>query len=207
MLTDLIDFVVNLINTLGYTGLAISIFIESFFAPIPSELILPFAGFLSRTGELNIFIVILIAGVASSLGSFPFYLLGLWGNKVVIDNFLKKYGKYLFIKEEDVDKGVAFFTRHGEATVFFGRLVPIIRTVISFPAGITGMNMAKFLAFTFLGSTLWSALLVSLGYLMGSQWEKVKVWIEMYQNWVVYAVILGLLIYIFKKFRERVKAA
>src|SRR5690606_428059 len=101
---------------------------------------------------------------------------------VILNKFLAKYGKYFFISKEDVDKGVEVFDKYGNLVVLFGRLIPIIRTVISFPAGLAKMNFVQFISYTIVGSTIWSTLLISAGYLLGNRWEIVEGWIDTYQN-------------------------
>ena len=143
MIQSIIDWLVNAISTIGYPGVFISVFLESFFAPIPSEIILPFSGFVASTGKMDLIFVIVIATVAAYLGSLPFYFIGKWGEKPVI-NFINKYGKYLFIQQKDVDKVFGAFDKYGKGVVFFGRLIPMIRTLISFPAGVAKMKFARF---------------------------------------------------------------
>lgn len=205
MIVDIINWMVTIIENVGYFGVFISMFIESFFAPIPSELVLPFAGFITSKGGMSLPIVIIVAGVASSLGSLPFYFLGYWGNDLVLNRFINKYGKYLFISQEDVKKGVDFFNKHGSGIVLTGRLIPIIRTVISFPAGLTKMPLPKFLTYTLIGSTLWSGLLSILGYYLGSNWVIVEEWIATYQNLIIVVGAAFVLVYILYKLREKSK--
>ena len=130
MIEQFVDWLVKLIQTIGYPGVAISMFLESFFAPIPSEMILPFAGFVASDGSLNIYLVIIVASLAAYLGSLPFYFLGVWGQDW-INKFLEKFGKYLFISKKDVDLAYKAFDKYGNGIVFFGRLVPIVRTFVS----------------------------------------------------------------------------
>lgn len=202
MIVEIINWLITLIERIGYVGVFASMFIESFFAPIPSELILPFAGFLSNQGTMNIFLVIIIAGLASSLGSLPFYFLGYLGNEIVLNKFIGKYGKYFFISSKDVEKGVHIFKKYGKGVVLFGRLIPIVRTVISFPAGLAKMSFISFYIYTLVGSTLWSAFLALSGYYLGTQWEVVYVWVEQYQNVILLIGVFTLLVYIIHKIRE-----
>ena len=164
MITSFINWLVKIIEVLGYSGVALSMFIESFFAPIPSEIILPFSGFVAAQGSLNIYVVIIVATVAAYLGTLPFYFIGLWGEDVVL-KFLKKYGKYLFISQKDLDNGYKAFEKFGYGIVFLGRLIPIVRTVISFPAGASKMNFGIFSLFTLVGTLIWSSILAYTGYI------------------------------------------
>lgn len=201
MINTFIDWLVNLITAIGYPGVMLSMFIESFFAPIPSEIILPFSGFVASSGSLNIFLVILLASLAAYLGSLPFYLIGRWG-KDKVDMFLRKYGKYLFIKEEDLDKGYDIFNKHGKKMVFFGRLIPIIRTVISFPAGVADMNFGLFSLFTFAGTLIWSSILAGAGYLLGDNWDAISIYVSKYEKIILVILIVIAALFIARGIRN-----
>ncbi len=202
MISSFVDWLVNIIETLGYPGVALSMFIESFFAPIPSEIILPFSGFVASSGSLNLYLVILVATFSAYLGSLPFFIIGYLGEKSV-HKFLAKYGKYLFISEESVKQGYDAFDKYGNIFVLIGRVVPIVRTLISFPAGASKMNFWKFTIYTLLGTAVWSTILIVAGYLLGSQWENVSLYINKYENVIIIlmaVLVLGYIGYsIFKK--------
>jgi membrane protein DedA with SNARE-associated domain len=202
MIQSIIDWLVNAISTIGYPGVFISVFLESFFAPIPSEIILPFSGFVASSGKMSLVLVIIIATVAAYLGSLPFYFIGRWGEKPVI-NFINKYGKYLFIQQKDVDKVFGAFDKYGKGVVFFGRLIPMIRTLISFPAGVAKMEFARFSMYTLIGSLTWNILLTYAGYQLGDHWNVVSGWIEKYQNVILILIAVGLLLYIIRGIKSR----
>ena len=189
MISTFIDWLVNLITVIGYPGVMLSMFIESFFAPIPSEIILPFSGFVASSGALNIYLVVILASFSAYLGTLPFYLIGRWG-KGKVDMFLRKYGKFLFIKEEDLDKGYDIFSKHGNKMVFFGRLIPIIRTVISFPAGVADMNFALFSLYTFGGTLIWSSILAGAGYLLGDHWDTISTYVSKYEKIILVLLVI-----------------
>ena len=195
MISSVIDWLVNLIEVIGYPGVAIAMFIESFFAPIPSEIILPFSGFVAFGGSLNIYVVIVVATVAAYLGTLPFYFIGRWGNEFVME-FLKKYGKYLFISQEDLQKGFDAFEKYGGGIVFFGRLIPIVRTVISFPAGVSKMNFLQFSIYTLVGAGIWSSILASAGFFLGDRWDMVSVYVERYENVILILLLVVVAVYI-----------
>lgn len=197
MITSFIDWLVKIIEVLGYPGVALSMFIESFFAPIPSEIILPFSGFVASQGSLNIYVVILVATVAAYLGTLPFYFIGLWGEDVVL-KFLKKYGKYLFISQKDLDNGYKAFEKFGYGIVFLGRLIPIVRTVISFPAGASKMNFGIFSLFTLVGTLIWSSILAYTGYVMGGNWKIVSVYVDEYQKVIIGVLLVIFLLYVWR---------
>jgi len=194
MISSVIDWL-NLIEVIGYPGVAIAMFIESFFAPIPSEIILPFSGFVAFGGSLNIYGVIVVATLAAYLGTLPFYFIGRWGNEFVME-FLKKYGKYLFISQDDLKKGFDAFERYGGGIVFFGRLIPIVRTVISFPAGVARMNFAQFSIYTLVGAGIWSSILASAGFFLGDRWDMVSVYVERYENVILILLLVVVAVYI-----------
>lgn len=202
MIQSIIDWLVNAISTIGYPGVFISVFLESFFAPIPSEIILPFSGFVASTGKMDLVFVIVIATVAAYLGSLPFYFIGKWGEKPVI-NFINKYGKYLFIQQKDVDKVFGAFDKYGKGVVFFGRLIPMIRTLISFSAGVAKMQFARFSMYTLFGSLTWNILLTYAGYQLGDHWSVVSKWIEKYQNVILVLIIIAVLLYIIRGIKSR----
>lgn len=201
MITSFVDWLVNIIESFGYIGVALSMFIESFFAPIPSEIILPFSGFVASNGSLNIYVVVIVATIAAYLGTLPFYFVGYLGEKKVYD-LLDKYGKYLFISKDNLNKGYGVFEKHGNIFVLFGRVVPIIRTVISFPAGASKMNFGVFTLYTLLGTAVWSSLLATAGYFLGEKWDVVSVYISKYEKAVIVIILILLALYIVKGIRD-----
>lgn len=167
-----LHWVTAVIAALGYWGVGIGMAIESANIPLPSEVILPFGGYLVYTGRLDFWWTVLAGTVGGTLGSVGSYYLGLRGGRP----FLQKYGRYLGINQQKLALADRWFERYGEATVFFTRLMPIIRTFISLPAGIARMNFKKFVIYTFLGSLPWSILLVYAGYALGQNWQTLKPW-------------------------------
>ncbi len=202
MTQNFIDWLVNIISTLGYPGVALSVFIESFFAPIPSEIILPFSGFVASQGVLNIYLVIAIATLAAYLGTLTFYFIGLWGEKFVF-KFLDKYGKYLFIQRDDVDWVFSLFDKHGKKIVLIGRLIPIVRTLISFPAGVAKMNFTVFSIYTLIGSLVWNTILTSAGFFLGDSWELVSSYIAKYEKGILVVLLLIFVLYIMRGFLKK----
>lgn len=201
MITSFVDWLVNIIESFGYIGVALSMFIESFFAPIPSEIILPFSGFVASNGSLNIYIVILVAIVSAYLGTLPFYFIGYLGEEKVY-SFLDKYGKYFFISKDNLEKGYTVFEKYGNIFVLLGRVVPIIRSVISFPAGVSRMNFGVFTLYTLLGTAVWSSLLATAGYFLGEKWDIVSVYINKYEKGVIVVILVLVVLYIVKGIRD-----
>ena len=174
-----IPFLNSLYGAAGYIGVMVAMLIESAMIPLPSELILPYAGFLVSdpskiepiTGQpWSFWITVVVATIGNTLGSLIAYAIGAWGGRP----FLERYGRYLFIREHEIAAADRFFERFGAATVFFGRLLPIVRTFISFPAGVTRMPIGKFILFSTLGALPWSIALVWAGVQLGSNWATIR---------------------------------
>ena len=164
MIHEIANTIVSYVGDMGYWGIFLLMFLESTFFPFPSEIIMIPAGYLAFKGEMNLYMVILM-GILGSVGGalFNYYLAMTFGRK-----FILRYGKYFFIKEETLDKLDTFFVKHGEISTFTGRLIPGIRQLISLPAGLARMNMAKFSFYTAIGAGIWVIVLVAVGYLVGS---------------------------------------
>lgn len=172
------DLVTQIYDAVGYLGVAIWVAIESVVIPIPSELILPFAGFLVGTGDAiepltgqpwSYWLVVIAGTLGATAGALIAYAIGLYGGRPIVD----RWGRYLGITHADLDRAESFFARYGEAASFFGRLVPVVRSLVSFAAGISRMPLPKFVLFTFLGSLPFTAVLVFAGLQLGANWESV----------------------------------
>ena len=169
MLKDFALWVQGIIEGMGYPGLFIMITLESTMVPIPSLLVMPFAGYLASQGVFSLPVILIINSVAALTGSLLSYWLGAAGGKPL----LLKYGKWVLVRPKDIEKTEQYFQKHGGATVLVGRFLPVVRHLISIPAGIARMPLPKFLTQTFVGATIWGGGLMVLGYLLGSQWESV----------------------------------
>jgi membrane protein DedA with SNARE-associated domain len=167
VLESFAQWVQSIVRDVGYPGVFLLITLESTLVPIPSELVMPFAGFMASQGEFSLPVILVINSVGALLGSGLCYWIGVVGGKP----FLVKYGKYFLIRQHDLAKTEAFFARHGKKTILIGRFLPVIRHVISVPAGIARMPLRAFFLQTFLGSTIWGGALILLGYYVGSNWE------------------------------------
>jgi membrane protein DedA with SNARE-associated domain len=192
------DFFQHLIDSLGYFGVFLLLFIENIFPPLPSELIAPFCGYMAARGELNLPAVIVAAVIGSMAGQMPWYYAGrILGKKRVLA-LSAKYGRWLTVTPHEVDRVFGWFDRFGAASVFFGRMIPAIRAVISIPAGIAAMPLGKFLAYSLAGTTIWMGGLTYAGYRLGQNYELVEKYmgpgtkIVVVLVVVVYAVRLGL---------------
>jgi membrane protein DedA with SNARE-associated domain len=187
------NWVADILQQLGYVGLALLMLVENVFPPIPSELIMPLAGYLAAKKEL-FFVGVVIAGTAGSvLGALPLYYGGRrLGAKRAID-FADRHGRWLTLSGKHVERATQWLDRHGTWAIFFGRLIPGIRSLISIPAGIAKMNFALFLLLTTLGSALWTALLAGAGYWLGSRFERVDDVVGVVSNSILLIVVLAYL--------------
>jgi membrane protein DedA with SNARE-associated domain len=185
----LLDFFVMF----GYIGIAVAMAIESCCIPLPSELIMPLAGFLAFQGRLNLAGTALAGAIGCLVGSIVAYWIGATGGRTL----LLRYGRYVWISEHDADRADAFFARRGDATVFFARLLPIVRTFISLPAGIARMNFTRFSIYTFVGSLPWCFVLAYAGYKLGEHWKDVGKTLHEFDAVVVLLllVLFGLFVY------------
>src|SRR3989442_1489496 len=161
-------FIVATISALGYGGVVLLMAIESACVPLPSEIIMPFSGYLVSLGKMNLWAVSLAGAVGCVLGSLVAYWVGMYGGRPLIE----KYGRYLLISHHDLDLADRWFGRYGEAIVFTSRLLPVIRTFIAFPAGVARMNLTRFVLYTFAGSLPWCLGLAYVGQKLGEQWNK-----------------------------------
>jgi membrane protein DedA with SNARE-associated domain len=160
-------FIVSTISTLGYGGIILLMAIESACIPLPSEVIMPFSGYLVYTGEMNLWIVSVAGAVGCVLGSLVAYGVGIYGGRP----FIEKYGRYVLISHHDLDLADRWFNHFGEVIVFASRLLPVIRTFIAFPAGVARMNLKKFVIYTFIGSLPWCLGLAYAGQRLGQEWD------------------------------------
>ncbi|HEX2031621.1 MAG TPA: DedA family protein [Actinomycetota bacterium] len=167
MLEWLEHFITNTLGTYGYQAVFVLMVLESALIPIPSEVTMVFGGFLVSRGRLDFFWVGMLGAIANVVGSWLAYWLGLWGGRPLIE----RWGKYVFLRPHELDRAEAWFERHGEAAVFVSRLLPVVRTFISLPAGVARMPFGKFTVYTFLGCLPWTFALTWAGVLLGNNWE------------------------------------
>ena len=179
------DGIVSLVQSTGYLGVALLMFAENVFPPIPSELIMPLAGFSAARGELSLVLVVLSGTVGSLAGLLVWYYAGRALGLVRLKAWSARHGRWLTLSPGDVDRANDWFVRHGPAAVLLGRLVPAVRTLISVPAGVSGMRLAPFLAWSGVGTLIWSALLAGAGYLLEAQYAQVAAYLNPVSNAVV----------------------
>ncbi len=187
---QLSEWILMVMDKLGLVGVALLMFLENVFPPIPSELIMPAAGFAAAIGELSLISVIIAGTIGSVLGALPLYYLGSRLDETKLIRLTERYGKYLLITPKDIVSAQAWFDRHGKTVVFFGRMIPAIRSLISIPAGMARMSLLPFLMLTAMGSMIWSALLAYAGFVLGANYEKVGIYIESVSHYVVLLMVL-----------------
>ena len=168
------DWITNLIERMGYVGIALLMFLENLFPPIPSELIMPLSGFTASRGNLNIVGVILAGTVGSVAGALFWYHVGRWVGDDRLKRWADRHGRWITMTARDVEKADRWFDRHCHWAVLIGRLIPTVRTLISIPAGIFEMSLRRFLIFSTVGTLIWSAALAGAGYALGSRYETVS---------------------------------
>lgn len=194
ILHQLGDVAIHWINSIGYWGILLGMILESACIPIPSEVIMPFGGYLVLTGHLNILGVILIGTLGNILGSLIAYAIGYWGGK----RFINRFGKYVFLSKRHLDSAEKWFDKRGEITVFVSRILPAIRTFISLPAGIARMNLVKFLTYTAIGSLIWSVILTYVGYALGKNWKNIQNILHPI-TYLVVVIVLVILVFLIVK--------
>ena len=203
------EIIISIMESFGYLGILLLITIENVFPPIPSEVILLFAGFMTTKSKLTLVGVIIVSTIGSLIGAIILYLVGRLLNKERLIKIINgKIGKILRLSEKDILKADEWFSKKGTKTVFFCRFVPVLRSLISIPAGISGMNIPKFLIYTTIGSLIWNAVLSYMGMVTGENWEKILAVFETYSTVIKIILLIGVvvLIYIFYRKKQKTKA-
>jgi membrane protein DedA with SNARE-associated domain len=202
----MIVWVIEVISRLGYVGLVVLIALETVFPPIPSEVILPLAGFLTGQGRLSYVGAVAAATLGSLLGGMAFYMLGQAVGEYRLRQFFKRFGRWILLNEQDVDAAHAWFEQYGALAVLLGRLVPGVRSYVSIPAGLARMSVLRFVLLTALGSAIWNGVLIGLGWWVGDRWEQVGHYVESLGQ-LVPLVIVPLLVYFgWRRIRGRLAA-
>lgn len=201
------QFILHIIEQFGYFGVFFLILIENVFPPIPSEVILLISGFFSSYTSLSVFYMILASTLGSFLGAIILYYIGKIFNKERLKKIVNgRLGKILFLKENDIDKADEWYDNKENKSVFFCRFVPIVRSLISIPAGMSEMPMGKFIIYTICGSMIWNTVLICLGYRLGSNWEYVLTILDKYQMVVIVILVIIFGYVIIKFYRKKRKS-
>lgn len=191
------EWVLSIMAKFGYFGIIFAMFAENIFPPIPSEIIMPAAGFAASKGDLSIILVILSGTLGAVIGALPLYYFGSVFDEPRLVAFTKKFGKYVFVHPDDIRAANAWFDKHGKKAVFFGRMVPGVRSLISIPAGMNKMPLLPFLTLTALGASIWTAILAFAGYYLGQNYEVFARVLAPYSKAIILLVVIlivGLLI-------------
>ncbi|MGY1490064.1 DedA family protein [Methylobacillus pratensis] len=190
-------WIIGIISTMGYGGIVLLMAIESACIPLPSEIIMPFAGYLVFTGELTLWGVALAGAVGCVVGSIPAYYLGMFGGRPLVE----KYGKWVLISHHDLHLADRWFAKYGDIIIFIGRLLPAVRTFIAFPAGVARMHLGKFIAYTFVGSLIWCFLLAYAGMKFGQHWESLEVYFHQFHIVLVVVGVIFAVWYVRRHFK------
>lgn len=189
----------EIIGKAGYAGIFLLSFLESAAIPIPSEVVIPFSGFLAVSGEFNIWGVVIVATIANLAGSLVLFLIGKSGGRRILEH----YGKYVLIQKHDLEKGDKWFAEYGNKTIFWSRMLPIVRTFISLPAGVSEMNLSKFCLLTFLGSLPWNISLALAGYKAGENWNILHGYFRKADIFIVLFIITLIVWYIWRHIKKK----
>lgn len=190
-------FIVSTIGAMGYGGIVLLMGIESACIPLPSEVIMPFAGYLVLTGEMNLWLAALAGAIGCVAGSIPAYYLGMYGGRPLIE----KYGRYLLMCPHDLDLADRWFAKHGDITVFVARLLPVVRTFIAFPAGVNRMNMHRFIVYTFVGSYPWCLALAYFGYKLGENWPVLRNYFHKFDTLIGVLIVAAIVLWVWRHVR------
>ncbi len=189
----MIDWATDIIDRIGLVGVALLIAVESIVPPIPSELVLLLTGFNVHEGRLGLVPAILFATAGSVLGALALYAIGALISEERLERLLTSLGRFVGLKRADIDKGFRWFERHGPAVVFFGRLIPVVRSVVSIPAGADRMRLVPFIAYTTAGSLLWNTVWIVAGRQLGSSWRRAERWSEVLEFAVLGVAVVALI--------------
>lgn len=195
------SWIIHFIGALGYFGVFLLMTLESALIPIPSEVTMPFAGSLVSSGQFNFWIIVIIGTLGNLFGSLLAYWLGAWGQEAVVRKVIVKYGKYFLISEHEYNRSESWFRNHGEGIVLLSRVLPVLRTFISLPAGVAKMNLKKFIVYTVVGCFVWSYILTQIGVVLGNNWNSLEVYFRKFDLVIVVAAGAVVLWFLWKKFR------
>lgn len=193
------EWIPQVMNQLGYGGISLLMFLENLFPPIPSELIMPLAGFAVSQGKLELFPAIVAGIIGTILGAYPWYYLGKWVSEERLEQLADRYGKWIGLDAKDIHKSNVWFGRYGHQSVFLGRLVPGIRTIVSLPAGVNAMGLISFTLYSLGGISLWVTFLASAGYKLGDHYELVEQYLGPVSKIVLVSVAVILVLLIVRK--------
>jgi membrane protein DedA with SNARE-associated domain len=199
-------FIISVISSLGYGGIMLLMAIESACIPLPSEVIMPFSGYLVYTGRFNLLWAATAGAIGCNLGSIVAYEIGYYGGRPLVE----RWGKYILLSERDLNWADKFFHKHGGITVLVSRLLPVVRTFIALPAGIGRMPRIPFHIYTFIGSWPWCYMLAYVGMKLGEQWDKdprLKIWFHRFDALIAAVILAGVVLFVWSHWKHRVRGA
>ncbi|HEY9907143.1 MAG TPA: DedA family protein [Thermosynechococcaceae cyanobacterium] len=199
----MVEWITTTMNSLGYWGIGLLMFLENLFPPIPSELIMPLAGFTASQGKMDFWLAVLAGTIGTVLGALPWYYAGKLLSQKRLKRWADRYGKWAGVSGQDIDKSNSWFQRHGAKAVLFCRLVPGVRTLISLPAGINAMPLAQFLVYSTIGTALWTIFLTALGYFLGKNYTLVDNYLGPVSKFVILGIGAVLAIWLFRKIQQK----
>jgi len=201
MIELLSGFIIHLIQSTGYLGIFLVMTLESALIPIPSEVTMPFAGFLVSTGGLSFLPVVLVGALGNLVGSWIGYAIGYFLEEKIILNLIKKYGKFILVSVDEYNHSLKWFSKFGDKIAFFSRILPAVRTFISLPCGLSEMNFWKFSTYTFLGSLIWTIVLTYVGVYLGSKWNTIGVYFHKFDLVLAVLLVFAVLFYVNHKLK------
>ncbi|MCC3474569.1 MAG: DedA family protein [Microcoleus sp. PH2017_25_DOB_D_A] len=201
----MVEWITNTMQSMGYLGIALLMFLENLFPPIPSELIMPLAGFTASKGDMDLTLAIAAGTIGTILGALPWYYAGKLLSEERLRNLADKYGKWITVSGADIDKSNRWFNRHGNKAVFLCRLVPGVRTLISLPAGINNMALLPFLVYSTIGTILWVSFLTFAGYKLGENYALVDDYLAPVSKIVAVTIVIGFILWVVKKNMQKEK--
>ncbi|HTM41861.1 MAG TPA: DedA family protein [Terriglobales bacterium] len=198
-------FIISIISAGGYLGIAVLMAIESACIPLPSEIIMPFSGYLVYVGRFKLLWVATVGALGCNLGSAIAYAVGYYGGRPLVE----KYGSYILLSRHELDWADRFFARYGNITVFVSRLLPVIRTFIALPAGVARMNQPKFHFYTFIGSWPWCLGLAYVGMKLGQRWDtdpRLRIWFHRFDAIILAVILIGIVVFVWTRWQGRIRA-
>lgn len=203
MLEVLSHFIIQFIHSTSYFGIFILMLLESALIPIPSEITMPFSGFLASQGVLNLWLIVIVGTVANLAGSLVAYGIGYFLEETVLLTLIKKYGKFILISEKEYNHATHWFQKYGDKIIFISRLLPAVRTVISLPAGVFRMDIKKFIIYTTVGCFIWSLFLTYIGFTLGANWRSLDVYYRKFEYAIVAVIIIALVYFVYRKMKKK----
>ncbi len=202
MIEHIAQWIINLISTLGYPGIIITMAIESALVPLPSEIIMPFSGYLVSTGKFDLWLVALSGAFGNVLGSVLAYWLGFWGHEKIVRRFIRRWGKWILVSEEELDSAEKLLHKYKDWVVLGSRVLPGIRTIISLPCGIAKLPLPRFIVLTFVGSFIWSLFLAWIGLILGQNWDTLGPYFHKADTVIILLILGSVAWYVWHKLKK-----